>query len=61
MALAAGPEKQVGRLVVRNVGLMLSGALEAPVLDADTIVAEGGRILAVGKRADVRCRRCPGV
>jgi enamidase len=53
MALAAGPERQVGRLVVRNVGLMLSGALEAPVLDADTLVAEGGRIVAIGKRADV--------
>jgi enamidase len=53
MGLAAGPEKQVGRLVVRNVGLMLSGALEAPLLDADTIVAEGGRIVAIGKQADV--------
>jgi enamidase len=53
MALAAGPDRQVGRLVIRNIGLMLSGALEAPVLDADTIVAESGRIVAVGKRADV--------
>jgi enamidase len=53
MGLAAGPEKQVGRLVAHNVGLMLSGALEAPLLDADTIVAEGGRIVAIGKRADV--------
>ena len=53
MALAAGPERQVGRLVIRNIGLMLSGALEAPVLNADTIVAEGGRIIAVGKQADI--------
>ncbi|HEY0184351.1 MAG TPA: amidohydrolase family protein [Rhodopila sp.] len=52
MALAAGPEKQVGKLVVRNIGLLLSGMLEAPILDADTIVAEGGRITAVGKRGD---------
>src|SRR5271163_388579 len=52
MALAAGPEKQIGKLVVTNIGLLLSGALEAPVLDADTIVAEAGRIVAVGKRAD---------
>jgi len=52
MALAAGPEKQVGKLVVTNIGLLLSGALEAPVLDADTIVAEAGRIVAVGKRLD---------
>jgi enamidase len=52
MALAAGAEKQVGKLVVTNIGLLLSGALEAPILDADTIVAEGGRIVAIGKRAD---------
>jgi enamidase len=52
MALAAGPEKQVGKLVIGNIGLLLSGALEAPILDADTIVAEGGRIVAIGKRAD---------
>ena len=52
MALAAGPEKQIGKLVVTNIGLLLSGALEAPILDADTIVAEGGRIVAIGKRAD---------
>ncbi|HEX4368677.1 MAG TPA: amidohydrolase family protein [Rhodopila sp.] len=52
MALAAGPEKQVGKLVVTNIGMLLSGALEAPILDADTIVAESGRIVAVGKQAD---------
>jgi enamidase len=52
MALAAGPEKQVGKLVVRNVGLMLSGRLEEPLLDADTVVAEGGRIVAVGREKD---------
>ena len=52
MALAAGPETQVGKLVIRNIGLLLSGTLEAPVRDADTIVAENGRIAAVGKRAD---------
>jgi enamidase len=52
MALAAGPEKQTGKLVITNIGLMLSGALENPILDADTIVAENGRITAVGRRAD---------
>jgi enamidase len=52
MAMAAGPEKQTGKLVVTNIGLLLSGALEEPILDADTIVAEAGRIVAVGRRAD---------
>lgn len=40
------------KLVVRNVGLVLSGALEAPVADADTVVAEDGRISAVGREAE---------
>ncbi len=41
------------KLVIRNIGLMLSGALERPILDADTIVAVGGRITAVGHAKDV--------
>jgi enamidase len=41
------------KLVIRNIGLMLSGKLEQPILDADTIVAIGGRITAVGREADL--------
>jgi enamidase len=41
------------KLVIRNIGLMLSGAIENPILDADTIVAENGRITAIGKEKDV--------
>ncbi len=44
---AAGPMK--GKLVVRNIGLLLSGDLGQPILDADTIVAVDGRITAIGK------------
>ncbi len=52
MALAAAPEKQVGKLVIRGIGLLLSGRLEQPILDADTVVAEDGRITAVGRERD---------
>jgi enamidase len=41
------------RLVIRNIGLLLSGDLDRPVLDADTIVADNGRITAVGRAKDV--------
>jgi len=51
MALSVGPEKQLGKLVIRNIGLLLTGDLAAPILDADTIVAEGGRITGVGREA----------
>ncbi|QTL02871.1 amidohydrolase family protein [Aquabacter sp. L1I39] len=44
-----GPTK----LVIRNIGLLLSGDLEKPILDADTIVAENGRITAIGRLKDV--------
>jgi enamidase len=41
------------KLVIRNIGLLLSGDLDKPILDADTIVAVGGKIAAVGKAKDV--------
>ena len=44
-----GPTK----LVIRNIGLLLSGAMEKPILDADTIVAENGKITAIGRAKDV--------
>src|SRR6478735_6678860 len=46
---ATGPSK----LVIRNIGLLLSGALEKPILDADTIVAESGKITGIGRAKDV--------
>ena len=41
------------KLVVRNIGLMLSGDLDAPILDADALVAENGRIAALGKENEL--------
>lgn len=41
------------KLVVRNIGLILSGKLEAPILDGDCVVAEGGLITAVGHQRDL--------
>jgi len=41
-----------GKLVVRNIGLLLSGDLDRPILDADTVVAVDGVITQVGKLKD---------
>ena len=41
-----------GKVVIRNIGLLLSGDIDRPILDADTIVCDQGRIVAVGKEAD---------
>ena len=47
---AGGP---AGKMVIRNVGLMLSGDLKRPILDADAVIADKGRIVAVGKERDL--------
>src|ERR1700674_1814089 len=41
------------RLVIHNIGLLLSGDIGNPILDADTVVAVNGKITAVGKAKDV--------
>jgi enamidase len=46
-------QPQGQKLVVRNIGLLLSGDLARPILDADAIVAEGGTITAVGREKDL--------
>lgn len=40
------------KLVIKNIGLLLSGDLENPVIDADTVVAVNGLISQVGKEPD---------
>ena len=47
------PAAATRKLVVRNIGLLLSGRLERPILDADTVVAVDGRIAAVGRESDL--------
>ncbi len=42
-----------GKVVIRNIGLLLSGDIDRPILDADTIVVRDGVIHAVGKEADL--------
>ena len=53
MAEAAPKPTGPTKLVIRNIGLLLSGDLASPILDADTIVAVDGRIAAVGRAADL--------
>ncbi|MCF8153825.1 MAG: amidohydrolase family protein [Rhodoferax sp.] len=41
-----------GKVVITNIGLLLSGDIDRPILDADTIVVQDGLIVAVGKAKD---------
>ncbi len=49
MAEIGGASGPAGKLVIRNIGLLLSGDLARPSLDADTVIASNGRIAACGK------------
>ncbi|MGL4528462.1 MAG: amidohydrolase family protein [Aestuariivirga sp.] len=50
-AQAATQEPQ--KLVIRNIGLLLTGMLEHPIADADSVVAVNGRITALGRAKDI--------
>lgn len=41
------------KLVIRNIGLLLTGKIEAPIADGDCVVAIDGRISAVGFERDL--------
>ena len=61
------------KLVIRNIGLMLSGRIEKPILDADCLIAVGGKITGWGREKDMDidgadtlidangCTLCPGL
>lgn len=46
-----GAENQ--KLVIRNIGLILSGKIEEPLLDGNCVVAVGGKIEAIGFERDL--------
>lgn len=47
--MTPSPEK----LVIRNIGLMLTGRIEAPIAEGDCVVAIGGRIAGFGAEKDL--------
>lgn len=53
MPLTVTPTPASGKTVIKNVGLMLSGDLEKPILDADCVVCVDGRIDSIGKEGDL--------
>jgi enamidase len=49
------------KLVIRNIGLLLSGDLEKPILAANTVVVKDGRIIAIGKEKELDCENATGI
>lgn len=47
------PSTSHTKLVIRNIGLLLSGDLDYPILDADTVVAVDGVIQTLGKEKEI--------
>ena len=58
MADAASSGKS-GKVVIRNIGLLLSGDIDQPILDADTVLVVDGIITALGREKDIDITR-PG-
>jgi enamidase len=52
MAADAAAAAIKGKTVIRNIGLLLTGNLEAPLADADTVICIDGRISFMGKAGD---------
>ncbi len=46
-------EGKSGKVVIKNIGLLLSGDIDQPILEADTIVIQDGMIQAVGQFKDL--------
>lgn len=51
----AAPQTQdaTHKLVIRNIGLLLSGKIEEPIYDGDCLIAVGGKITAWGYARDL--------
>ena len=56
MADAASSGKS-GKVVIRNIGLLLSGDIDQPLLDADTVLVVDGIITALGREKDIDITR----
>ena len=48
-----------GKVVIRNIGLLLSGDIDRPILDADTVVVVDGIITQVGREQDCDTAQTP--
>jgi enamidase len=61
--MAQGPAEGApkGKTVIRNIGLLITGDMNAPLSDADTIVSVDGVIAGAGKAADVDTDRADQV
>lgn len=43
------------KLVVKNIGMILSGKIEEPIFEGDCVLAESGKITAWGRETDLDC------
>ena len=48
-----GQIMSVQKLVIKNIGQILSGKLEEPLIDGDCVIAIDGRITAIGRYAEL--------
>jgi enamidase len=51
--MASHKDVKPTKLVIKNIGMILSGMLESPILDGNCIVVENGKISAIGYEKDL--------
>lgn len=73
MAAEAKETPARGKTVIRNIGLLLTGDIAAPLAEADTLLLQDGRIAALGAAGSLDldgtdstidalgCAVCPGL
>ena len=49
------------KLVIRNIGILLTGKLEQPILDGDCVTAINGKISGFGRENDLDCQNAETV
>ena len=53
ISIEKGQIMSLQKLVIKNIGQILSGKLEEPLIDGDCVIAIDGRITAIGRYADL--------
>ena len=46
----------MAKLMIKNIGTLVSGNISNPVLEADTLIIEGGRIQGIGKERELNTK-----
>jgi enamidase len=56
MRIAIGGGLEMAKLMIKNIGTLVSGNISNPLLKADTLIIQGGLIQGIGKERDLNTK-----